>query len=101
MKTNSDTTTRLYIGLDVHKEQTSVAIAEPGSNGEVRSHGSVATTQIALERLVRQIAKSHNVGLPQLHVCYEGGLWHGCKAGGHPGRGGSQDQVQLGTLRVS
>ena len=30
MKTNSDTTPKLYVGLDVHKEQTSVALAEPG-----------------------------------------------------------------------
>ena len=73
MKTNSDTTTKLYIGLDVHKEQTSVAIAEPDSKGEVRSYGSVATTQIALERLVRNIAKSHKIGLSEIHVCYEAG----------------------------
>ncbi len=53
MKTNSDTTTRLYIGLDVHKEKTSIAIAEPGAAGEIRSYGEVATTQIALERTLR------------------------------------------------
>ena len=57
MKTNSDTTPALYIGLDVHKEKTSVAIADPGSTGEVRLFGEVATTQIALDRLVRRIAK--------------------------------------------
>lgn len=58
MKSNSDTTVKLYIGFDVHKEQTSVAIAEAGSKGEVRSHGSVATSQSALERLIRRIAKT-------------------------------------------
>ena len=58
MKTNSDTTPAFYIGLDVHKEQTAVAIADPGPSGEVRFHGSVATTQISLERLVRRIATS-------------------------------------------
>jgi hypothetical protein len=41
MKTNSDTTTAIYIGLDVHKEKTSVAIADPGSKGEVRLHSEV------------------------------------------------------------
>ena len=56
MKSNSDTTVKLYIELDVHKEQTSVAIAEAGSKGEVRSQGSVATSQSALERLIRRIA---------------------------------------------
>jgi hypothetical protein len=34
MKTNSDTTPAIYIGLDVHKEKTSVAIADPGPKGE-------------------------------------------------------------------
>lgn len=73
MKTNSDTTTKLYIGLDVHKEQTSIALAEPGSQGEIRSYGSVATSQIMLERVVRRIAKAHKIGLAELHVCYEAG----------------------------
>jgi transposase len=73
MKANSDTTTKLYIGLDVHKEQTSVAVAMPGARGEVRSHGNVATSQIALERLLRRLAKAHGVALGELHVCYEAG----------------------------
>jgi hypothetical protein len=73
MKTNSDTTTRLYIGLDVHKEKTSIAIAEPGAAGEIRSYGEVATTQIALERTLRKIAKARGVALAAIHVCYEAG----------------------------
>lgn len=73
MKTNSDTTTKLYVGLDVHKEQTSIALADPGSKGEIRSYGSVATSQIMLERVVRRIAKAHKIGLAELHVCYEAG----------------------------
>lgn len=73
MNTNSDTTTKLYIGLDVHKEQTSVAIAEPGSNGEIRSHGSVATSQTALEKLLRRLAKAHKIKTTEMHVCYEAG----------------------------
>jgi hypothetical protein len=58
VKTNSDTTPKLYIGLDVHKEKTSVTIADPDPKGEIRSHGEVATTQIALDRLIRRIAKA-------------------------------------------
>ncbi len=73
MKTNSDTTAKLYIGLDVHKEQTSVALAEPGAKGEIRSHGNCATSQIALERIIRRITKARGCALPEIHVCYEAG----------------------------
>jgi len=73
MKTNSDTTPQLYIGLDVHKEKSSVAIADPGATGEIRHHGEVATTQVALDRLIRRIAKSKNIPLSRISVCYEAG----------------------------
>jgi transposase len=73
MKTNSDTTPTLYIGLDVHKEKTSVAIANPGSQAEVYHYGEVATSQVALDRLIRRIAKTRGVPLPQISVCYEAG----------------------------
>lgn len=73
MKTNSDTTPRLYIGLDVHKEKTSVAVADPGSTGEIRHHGEVATTQVALERLIRKIAKARDIPVSRIAVCYEAG----------------------------
>ena len=72
-RSEANTTAAYYIGLDVHKEQTCVAIAEPGGGGEVRSHGSVATTQVALERLVRRLAKGHGCAVSDLHVCYEAG----------------------------
>jgi transposase len=73
MKTNSDTTPGLYIGLDVHKEKTSVAIAEPGAQGEVHHHGNVATTRTGLERMLRRIVRLHGIGLSDLAVCYEAG----------------------------
>lgn len=73
MNTNSDTTPKLYIGLDVHKEQTSVAIAEASPQGEVRSHGSILTCQPSIEKLLRRIAKAHSLTLAELHVCYEAG----------------------------
>jgi transposase len=73
MKTNSDTTPALYIGLDVHKEKTSVAIADPGAKGEIRHHGEVSTTQIALDRLIRGIAKNREIPLSRISVCYEAG----------------------------
>ena len=68
MKPNSDTTAKLYIGFDVHKEKTSIAIAEPGATGEIRSYGEVATTQIALERTLRKIAKARGLALADIHV---------------------------------
>jgi hypothetical protein len=66
MKSNSDTTPALYIGPDVHKEKTFVAVADPGPGGEIRSHGEVATTQVALERLIRRIARNRNVPLSRI-----------------------------------
>src|SRR4249920_3196579 len=73
MRTNSDTTPKLYVGLDVHKEQTAVAIADPGPLGEIRSHGNIATSIPAIEKLLRRLAKAHKLGLSDLHVCYEAG----------------------------
>lgn len=78
MKTNSDTTRKLYIGLDVHKEQTVVAILEDARDAEPRQYGSINTAQHALERAMRRIAKAQNRKLGDLHVCYEAsgcGFW--------------------------
>ena len=33
----------LYIGLDVHKDSTTIAIAEPGPKGEIRLFGTVSS----------------------------------------------------------
>jgi hypothetical protein len=78
MKTNSDTTRTLYLGLDVHKEQTVIAILEGDRDAEPRHYGSIATTQHALERAIRRIAKQQNRSLSDLHICYEAsgcGFW--------------------------
>jgi hypothetical protein len=56
MKTNSDTTRALYLGLDVHKEKTSIAILEAERDAEPRLYGEIGTTQHALERAIRRIA---------------------------------------------
>jgi hypothetical protein len=37
MKTNTDTIQKLYIGLDVYKEKTSVVISEPDRKGEFKA----------------------------------------------------------------
>ena len=78
MKTNSDTAQPLYVGLDVHKEQTVIALLESRRDAEPRSYGSIATTQHALERAVRRIARQQKRRLSDLHVCYEAsgcGFW--------------------------
>jgi hypothetical protein len=31
----------LYLGLDVHKDSITIAIAEPGSKGEIRLSGTI------------------------------------------------------------
>jgi hypothetical protein len=45
----------LYVGLDVHKNSTDVAIATGRSNGKVRSYGKIASTPDALTKLVKKI----------------------------------------------
>ncbi len=39
-----------YVGLDVHKESTVVAVASGGLRGEVREYGRIANTATALDR---------------------------------------------------
>ena len=73
MKANSDTTIQLYIGLDVHKEKTSVALADPGAKGEIRHFGEVASSKVTLDRLIRRIAKTKQIPLNAISVCYEAG----------------------------
>jgi len=77
-KTNSDAPQTLYLGLDVHKAETVIAILEGGREAEPRHYGSIATTQHALERTMRRIAKNQKRELSDLHVCYEAsgcGFW--------------------------
>jgi transposase len=47
-----------YVGLAVHKEMIAVAVAEAGKRGEVREHGTIATTATALKALASKLAKS-------------------------------------------
>jgi transposase len=58
-----------YVGLDVHKDTTVVAVAEGGRDGEVRLYGTVSSDLHALEKVLRK------VGGPSvtLHVVYEAG----------------------------
>jgi transposase len=58
-----------YVGLDAHKKTISVAVAEPGRDGVVRSLGSVANQPATVARLAKKLAAAHG----KLRFCYEAG----------------------------
>jgi transposase len=58
-----------YVGLDVHKDTTVVAVAESGRVGEVRIYGTISSDLHALEKALRKIGGE---GVT-LHVVYEAG----------------------------
>jgi hypothetical protein len=44
-----------FIGLDVHKETITVALAETGGRGDVREYGRIANTPEALTRRIHPV----------------------------------------------
>ncbi len=62
---------KLYLGLDVHKDSITIAIAMGGRNGEVRLYGTISNDLHALEKVLSKIRRAH--GGAVLEVCYEAG----------------------------
>lgn len=58
-----------YVGLDVHKDTTMIAIAEGDRTGEVRLYGQISSDLGALEKVLRKLGGEGVV----LHVVYEAG----------------------------
>ncbi|CDN56779.1 Hypothetical protein RG1141_CH44670 [Neorhizobium galegae bv. officinalis bv. officinalis str. HAMBI 1141] len=58
-----------YIGLDVHKETISVALADGGKRGDVRAFGQIVNTPTALSRMLAKLSQSGRT----LKFCYEAG----------------------------
>src|SRR5258707_1046130 len=64
-------TITLYIGLDVHKDSITIAIAEAGLKGEIRVFGTITNDLHALEKALIRIRKAHPGA--NLEVAYEAG----------------------------
>jgi len=61
----------LYLGLDVHKDSITLALAEPTPKGEIRLFGTITNDLHALEKALTRIRKAHPGA--HLEVAYEAG----------------------------
>jgi transposase len=61
----------LYLGLDVHKDSITIAVAEPGSKGEIRLFGNISNDLGRLQKALIRIREAHPGA--ELEVAYEAG----------------------------
>jgi transposase len=62
----------LYLGLDVHKDSITIAIAASGRKGEVRLYGTISNDLHAVEKWIARLRKVHGKET-RFHACYEAG----------------------------
>jgi len=62
---------KLHLGLDVHKDSITIAIAQAGRQGELRLFGTITNDLHALEKALARIRKAHPGA--HLEVAYEAG----------------------------
>jgi transposase len=70
-----------FVGLDLHKRMTPVAIAEGPRGGEMRFLGGIPSTPEALHRLVEHLKGRYR----RLSYCYEAGRCHRLTTSAHAG----------------
>jgi len=58
-----------YVGLDVHKDSITIAIADQGRDGEVRVYGKIANDFDQIDKVMRKLISQN----AQLHCVYEAG----------------------------
>lgn len=59
----------VYVGLDVHKDTITVAVAEAGRDGEVRSWGTIPHERTGIDRMLKKMTARH----PGASYVYEAG----------------------------
>jgi transposase len=60
-----------YLGLDVHKDSITIAIADAGPKGEIRLFGTISNDLSRLQKALSRIRQAHP--LAHLEVAYEAG----------------------------
>lgn len=63
---------KLYMGLDVHKEKTVVAVALAGT-GEAEHYGNCSSDMVRLAGTIRKVLRKYDVSKDEVSICYEAG----------------------------
>ncbi len=58
-----------YVGLDVHKDSITIAIADEGRNGNVRVYGKIANDPVQIDKVMRKLISQN----AELRCVYEAG----------------------------